>query len=279
MIAPVADAPAPPPMLHAVHDAPPPSPAVLAVEDVTLRYDGARGGVLAVAQVSLSLARGERLALVGPSGCGKSSLLRAIGGFLAPTGGRITREGGAPVTGPSPDRMMVFQEFDQLLPWRTVKGNVRFALRAARGLPRAEAEAKARAWIARVGLERFADAYPHTLSGGMKQRVAIARAFAIQPDILLMDEPFAALDALTRRQMQDELLKLCEETHATVIFVTHDIDEAIRISTRVMAMTPHPGRIAAEFASSGRGASVLEREIREAVNLGRLAEPAGEAAR
>ena len=270
-------------MLRPVSDRERPASPVLTVEGVSLRYDGARGTVVAVENVSLSMASGERLALVGPSGCGKSSLLRAIGGFLAPSAGRITLEGGAPISAPSPDRMTVFQEFDQLLPWRTVAGNVRFAVRAARGLARAEADAKARDWIARVGLAGFADAYPHTLSGGMKQRVAIARAFAIQPDILLMDEPFAALDAMTRRQMQDELLRLCEETRATVIFVTHDIDEAIRISTGVLAMTPHPGRIAAEFASGGIGlaasvSAALEEDIRRVVHQGRLPEAASEAA-
>jgi NitT/TauT family transport system ATP-binding protein len=264
-------------VLRPVHDELTAATPVLSVEDLTLRYDGAHGPVLAVERASLSVTRGERLALVGPSGCGKSSLLRAIGGFLAPAAGRISLAGGVPVSAPSPERMMVFQEFDQLLPWRTVAGNVRFALQAARGLARAPAAEKAHDWITRVGLAKFADAYPHMLSGGMKQRVAIARAFAIQPDILLMDEPFAALDAMTRRQMQDELLKLCEETRATVVFVTHDIDEAIRISTRVLAMTPHPGRIAAEFATGEAGAAELEREIRHAVHQGRGWEPVSEA--
>jgi NitT/TauT family transport system ATP-binding protein len=252
--------------------------SVLTVEELTLRYDTARGPVTAVESASFSVARGERIALVGPSGCGKSSLLRAVGGFLTPFSGRIALEDGTTVKAPSPERMMVFQEFDQLLPWRTVLGNVRFALQAANGVKRHNAELVARLWVERVGLARFADAYPHTLSGGMKQRVAIARAFAIQPQVLLMDEPFAALDALTRRQMQDELLKLCQETQATVIFVTHDIDEAIRISTRVLAMTPHPGRIAAEFATGSAGPATLEREIRDVVHQGRSFEPVSEAA-
>ena len=254
------------------------SSPMLTVRDLTLSYESVRGPVVAVERASFSLARGERVALVGPSGCGKSSLLRAIGGFLAPSVGVVLGEDGAPVTEPSPERMTVFQEFDQLLPWRTVAGNVSFALRVARRLPRAEAGRIAGDWIGRVGLARFADAYPHTLSGGMKQRVAIARAFAIQPDILLMDEPFAALDALTRRQMQDELLRLCEETRATVIFVTHDIDEAIRISTRVLAMTPHPGRIAAEFTTAGALPAALEREISHVVHHGRVADTTSEAA-
>jgi NitT/TauT family transport system ATP-binding protein len=266
-------------MLTTVREAQHAADSVIKVDGVTLRYHTSRGPVIAVEGACFSIARGERIALVGPSGCGKSSLLRAIGGFLAPDAGRITLEDGAPVNGPSPERMMVFQEFDQLLPWRTVLGNVRFALQAANGVKRQDAETAARLWIDRVGLTRFADAYPHTLSGGMKQRVAIARAFAVQPKILLMDEPFAALDALTRRQMQDELLKLCQETSATVIFVTHDIDEAIRISTRVLAMTPHPGRIAAEFATASAGGAELERDIRDVVQQGRRFEaPAGEVA-
>ena len=144
--------------------------------------------------------------------------------------------------------MTVFQEFDQLLPWRTVLGNVRFALERGRGFERREATEIARDWLGRVGLGPFAGVYPHTLSGGMKQRVAIARAFALQPALLLMDEPFAALDAITRRHMQDELLSLCEQTGSTALFVTHGIDEALRVGTRILALTPHPGRITASFA-------------------------------
>lgn len=220
--------------------------APLAVDNVTLRYTTPAGAVTAVEDVSFTIGRGERLALLGPSGCGKSTLLRAVGGFLKPASGTI-RLNGAPVRGPGPDRMVVFQEFDQLLPWRTVAGNVEFALCRARGYSRAQAREVAAIWIGRVGLAKFADAFPHTLSGGMKQRVAIARSFAIQPAILLMDEPFAALDALSRRRMQDELLALCEETGATALFVTHAIDEAIHVGTRILVMSPHPGRVAAEY--------------------------------
>ena len=225
------------------------APAALAVDHVTLRYATSAGIVTAVEDVSFTIGTGERLALLGPSGCGKSTLLRAVGGFLKPASGEI-RLGGLPVKGPGPDRMVVFQEFDQLLPWRTVAGNIAFALRRARGLSRTEAHAVALDWAGRVGLAKFADAYPHTLSGGMKQRVAIARAFAVQPAILLMDEPFAALDALSRRRMQDELLGLCEETGATCLFVTHAIDEALHVGTRVLVLSPHPGRIAAEYEVS-----------------------------
>jgi NitT/TauT family transport system ATP-binding protein len=255
---------------------------VLSLEKVTLRYPAPGGAVTAVESISFGLMKGERLALVGPSGCGKSSLLRAIGGFLAPASGTITLSGGRLASRPDAGRMMVFQEFEQLLPWRTVLGNVTFALKAARGLGAQDAEAIARDWIGRVGLGAFAGAYPHTLSGGMKQRVAIARAFALAPEILLMDEPFAALDAITRRKMQDELLGLCEATGATVVFVTHDIEEAVRIATRIIALTPHPGRIAGEFPVAGRlangseGHEGLEDAIRAAFSRG-PAVPAQEA--
>ena len=247
------------------------APAPLVVDRVTLRYATEAGTVTAVDDVSFTIGRGERLALLGPSGCGKSTLLRAVGGFIKPAVGEI-RLHGAHVTGPGPDRMVVFQEFDQLLPWRTVSGNVEFALRRARGLSRKEAKIVAKDWIGRVGLAKFIDAFPHTLSGGMKQRVAIARAFAVQPDILLMDEPFAALDALSRRRMQDELLGLCEETGATALFVTHAIDEAVHVGTRILVMTPHPGRVAAEYfvpeAARRRGSpqfAALEADIQSKI--------------
>ncbi|WP_445679369.1 ABC transporter ATP-binding protein [Radicibacter daui] len=224
-------------------------PPLLSVTAVTVRYRSGSRDVTAVSDVSLDLAAGERLVLLGPSGCGKSTLLRAIGGFIRPATGHIELKGEA-VLGPSPERMTVFQEFDQLLPWKTVEENVAYGLRRARGLPRAEAREVARNWIGRVGLADFAHAHPHTLSGGMKQRVAIARAFAIKPRLLLLDEPFAALDALTRRRMQDELLALCEDTQVTAIFVTHGIDEAIRVGTRILTFSPHPGRIIASHKVS-----------------------------
>ena len=258
------------------------SAPVLSLEKVTLRYPAPGGAVTAAEAISFSLAKGERLALVGPSGCGKSSLLRAIGGFLVPASGSITLSGGRSAAKPDAGRMMVFQEFEQLLPWRTVLGNVTFALKAARGLSNREAKAIAGDWIARVALGAFAGAYPHTLSGGMKQRVAIARAFALAPEILLMDEPFAALDAITRRKMQDELLGLCEATGATVVFVTHDIEEAVRIATRIIALTPHPGRVAGEFPVAARpdngshAQAGLEDAIRAAFSPG-LTAPAREA--
>jgi NitT/TauT family transport system ATP-binding protein len=223
-----------------------PSPPLLVLDDVSIAYRTKDGLLTAVDRVSFTVSAGERLVLLGPSGCGKSTLLRAVGGFLKPSHGQIRLHGKA-ISRPGPDRMTVFQEFDQLLPWRSVLGNVRFALERGNGLSRSDANDVARNWLGRVGLGPFVDAYPHTLSGGMKQRVAIARAFALQPALLLMDEPFAALDALTRRHMQDELLELCEETGATALFVTHGIDEAIRVGTRILALTPHPGRLAAAF--------------------------------
>ena len=222
---------------------------LLALDHVSISYPTRDGILTAVEDVSFTLSASERLVLLGPSGCGKSTLLRTVGGFLKPSSGEIQLHGRR-IDAPGPDRMTVFQEFDQLLPWRTVLGNVRYALERGKSLPRRQAEDVARHWLGRVGLKNFVDAYPHTLSGGMKQRVAIARAFALEPALLLMDEPFAALDALTRRQMQDELLKLCEETGSTTLFVTHGIDEAIRVGTRI--------RGTARFAE-------LERQIQQSV--------------
>ena len=250
------------------------STALLELDHVSISYPTREGILTAVEDVSFAIATGERLVLLGPSGCGKSTLLRAVGGFLKPSAGQI-RMNGHRIGAPGPDRMTVFQEFDQLLPWRTVLGNVRYALERGRSLPRREADGIARRWLERVGLKNFMDAFPHTLSGGMKQRVAIARAFALEPALLLMDEPFAALDALTRRQMQDELLRLCEETGNTTLFVTHGIDEAIRVGTRILALTPHPGRLAAIFnvpvEARNRGTAAfaeLERRIQSTVFAG-----------
>ena len=225
------------------------SEPLLDVQQVTLQYKTSERVVTATHRVSFSVLAGDRFVLLGPSGCGKSTLLKAVGGYLPPSEGEITLRGKR-VTGPGPDRMMVFQEFDQLLPWKTVTENVVFPLVSAGRMSRGEAIGRARHYIDKVGLTRFADSYPHTLSGGMKQRVAIARGMAMEPEILLMDEPFAALDALTRRTMQDELLRLWDDTRFTVLFVTHSINEAIRIGTRILLLSPHPGQVRAEMNSA-----------------------------
>jgi len=217
--------------------------ALLEFRDVALRYGTADGVVTACEGIDLALGEGERLVLLGPSGCGKSSLLAAAGGFLAPSAGQVLFEG-APVTRPGPERMTVFQEFDQLLPWKRVRGNVAYPL-VLRGLRRAEAEGRADAMLAKVGLAGFEDAYPHTLSGGMKMRAAIARALAAAPRVLLMDEPFAALDAITRDHMQEELLRLWRELRFSLVFVTHSIEEALRLGSRVAVLSAHPGRVRA----------------------------------
>jgi NitT/TauT family transport system ATP-binding protein len=219
---------------------------LLDVRQVTLQYKTAASVVTATHRVSFSVLKSDRFVLLGPSGCGKSSLLKAVGGYLAPIEGEI-RLGGRAVRGPGPDRMMVFQEFDQLLPWKTVLGNVVFALNASGKLHGRQADERARHYIDKVGLNRAINAYPHTLSGGMKQRVAIARGMAMEPDILLMDEPFAALDSLTRGQMQDELLALWEDTKFTLLFVTHSINEALKIGSRILLLSAHPGRVRAEL--------------------------------
>src|SRR5476651_171256 len=242
--------------------------ALLDVSGVTLRYKTSSVVVTATEKVSFRVNRSDRFVLLGPSGCGKSTLLKAVGGYKKPGEGKM-RINGREITEPGADRMMIFQEFDQLLPWKTVLENVMFPLLMTRPLPRREAEQRARAYLEKVSLARVVDSYPHTLSGGMKQRVAIARGMAMEPDILLMDEPFAALDALTRTRMQDELLGLWDEIRFTVLFVTHSIPEAIKLGSRILLLSPHPGQVKAEINSVPRGqensdeAAALGREIHE----------------
>jgi len=223
---------------------------LLDVVGVTLQYRTAGTVVDATRGVTFSVEQSDRFVILGPSGCGKSTLLKAVAGFVAPVEGRILLNG-ATVTHPGPDRVVVFQEFDQLLPWKTVMQNITFALTASGRLPGSEAAARARHYLEKVKLSASADSFPHTLSGGMKQRVAIARAMAMEPQVLLMDEPFAALDALTRTQMQEELLQLWSDTKITILFVTHSIDEAIRIGNRILLLSAHPGTVKAEVKSSG----------------------------
>jgi NitT/TauT family transport system ATP-binding protein len=225
---------------------------VVEVRGVTLQYKTSDHLITATYRVDFNVLRSDRFVLLGPSGCGKSTLLKAIGGYMHPTEGSIHLNG-REVSRPGPDRMMVFQEFDQLLPWKTVLQNVMFPLVTSGKYERGAAREKALAVIAKVKLTKFADSYPHTLSGGMKQRVAIARGMAMEPDVLLMDEPFAALDALTRVRMQDELLTLWDEIKFTVIFVTHSIPEAVKIGNRILLLTPHPGQVKAEINSVQRG--------------------------
>jgi NitT/TauT family transport system ATP-binding protein len=215
------------------------------VRDVSLVYDTPSGQVSAVEAASFRLAASEFLCIVGPSGCGKSTLLNIIAGFLTPTAGEI-RIGGKAVTGRGMDRGVVFQDFAQLFPWRTALGNVEFGLEM-KGVAKAERERTALAQLALVKLEKFAHSYPHHLSGGMQQRVAIARALAYNPAVLLMDEPFAALDAMTRDAMQRLLAEVWRETRKTVVYVTHNVAEAVYLADRVLVMTPHPGRVKCEL--------------------------------
>jgi NitT/TauT family transport system ATP-binding protein len=242
------------------------SPLVEA-KGVTLQYKTRDHLVTATYRVDFSVLRSDRFILLGPSGCGKSTLLKAVGGYLQPTEGEI-RLKGKPVIKPGPDRMMVFQEFDQLLPWKTVLQNVMFPLVSSGKFGRRQAKERALHYINKVRLTNFANSYPHTLSGGMKQRVAIARGMAMEPDVLLMDEPFAALDALTRVRMQDELLALWDETKFTVIFVTHSIAEAVKIGNRILLMSPHPGQVKAELNSVPRGAeaSIAATELQNRIH-------------
>ena len=220
--------------------------ALLEVNGVTLQYKTPRHLVTATYQVDFTVHQSDRYVILVPSGCGKSTLLKAVGGFMSPVEGSI-RIRGHEVDVPGPDRMMVFQEFEQLMPWKTVYQNVLFPMKVTKKFTPAEAKARAKAVIEKVKLTEFQDVYPHMLSGGMKMRVAIARAMALEPDILLMDEPFAALDALTRRTMQQELLSLWDQLRFTVLFVTHSIEEAIIVGSRILVLSPHPGRVRAEL--------------------------------
>lgn len=191
--------------------------------------------------LNLTIEPGELLTIVGPSGCGKSTVLDLVSGLTSPTSGQVLA-GGQVITEPGPDRSVVFQQYT-LLPWRTALGNVEFALEAVGGLSRRDRNARAREVLDLVGLGEFAGRYPHELSGGMKQRVAIARSLSYQPDVLLMDEPFGALDAQTRERLQEELVQIWRATGTTIVFITHDIEEAVFLGQRVAVMSNRPGRI------------------------------------
>jgi NitT/TauT family transport system ATP-binding protein len=218
------------------------APVKVAVREVSVTFAGQGGTVVALDRVSLGVAAGEFVCLVGPSGSGKSTLLRVLAGLLPQTSGEVCIEAERP---DAPLTAMVFQEH-ALLPWRTVLANVAFGLEN-RGVPRPAREARAREMLAMVGLTRFAGHYPHQLSGGMKQRVGIARALASDAEVLLMDEPFAALDAQTRTLMQEELLRIWATLAKTVIYVTHSLEEALVLGDRVVLMTARPGRVSQVF--------------------------------
>ncbi len=217
------------------------------MDEPAVRIEGLRkafrsGGreLVALDGIDLTVDPGELVCLLGPSGCGKSTLLNAIAGFAPPTAGALSANG-RPVTGPGPDRGMVFQEY-ALFPWMTVEANVAFGLEL-KGLARAGIRARVEELLRQLGLWEFRDRFPKDLSGGMRQRVAIARVLAIDPPMLLMDEPFGALDALTRRNLQDELLRIWATLRKTIVFVTHGIEEAIYLADRVVVMTYRPGRV------------------------------------
>jgi NitT/TauT family transport system ATP-binding protein len=215
------------------------------IRDVTLTYNTPGGKVPGVKDVNFNIAASEFLCIVGPSGCGKSTLLNIIAGFLAPAAGEILI-GGKKVDGHGMDRGVVFQDFAQLFPWRTALGNVSFGLEM-KGVGRDERDKIAREQLRLVKLDKFCNSFPHHLSGGMQQRVAIARALAYNPSVLLMDEPFAALDAMTRDDMQQLLADVWRETRKTVIYVTHNVAEAVYLADRVIVMSPHPGTVKAEI--------------------------------
>jgi len=216
-------------------------PVVLTVGSVGRVFDSPQGDpIIALSKIEFAVHHREFISVIGPSGCGKSTLIRIVAGLDACTDGAVLLDG-HPVVGPGSDRGMVFQSYT-LFPWLTVRRNVMFGP-SMKGVPRAQSEQQANEWLRVVGLSNFADHYPNQLSGGMKQRVAIARALANQPRILLMDEPFGALDAQTRCNMQAHLLQICASVDVTVMFITHDLDEAIYLSDRILVLGAHPGRV------------------------------------
>ena len=215
-------------------------PVTLEVRSLHKEFDGSDGPVTALKNINFKTHQREFVCVIGPSGCGKSTLIRILAGLESASSGEVLLDG-KPVHGPGPDRDMVFQGYT-LFPWLSVKKNVMFGLRES-GAPKARAESEAMQWIDLVGLSRFADHYPHQLSGGMKQRVAIARALANQPRILLMDEPFGALDAQTRAKMQSYLMDIWQHIDITVLFITHDLDEAVYLADRILVLKAHPGEV------------------------------------
>ena len=244
--------------------------ASIRIAGVQKRFETPGREVVALKDIDLDIATGEFVCLLGPSGCGKSTLLNAIAGFAPPSAGTITVDGRR-VTGPGPDRGMVFQEY-ALFPWMTVEANVAFGLEI-KGMPKAQRVERVAALLAMLGLSDFADRFPKDLSGGMRQRVAIARVLAIDSPILLMDEPFGALDALTRRSLQDELIRIWSQFRKTIVFVTHSIEESIYLADRIVVMTYRPGTVKRDIRvtmprprdASAAEFNALKREIGELV--------------
>lgn len=249
----------------------PPQPELI-IRDLYKSFPGKRGSVLALKNINLTLDRNEFVCVVGASGCGKSTLLNLIAGLEAPTSGEILLEG-EPIEGPGANRGMVFQNYT-LYPWLTVAQNVEFGMKMQK-IPSAERQQRLKYYLEIVGLTRFADALPGTLSGGMKQRVAIARALANEPDILLMDEPFGALDAQTKEILQEFMLQLWRQTQKTVLMVTHDVEEAVFLSQRIYVLSSHPGAVKAEVRLgfddqrdlSIKGTEAFQRKRQEVLHL------------
>jgi len=242
-------------------------PVKLQIRDLTATYRTGQGTVTALEGIDLDVYEGEKVVILGPSGCGKSTLLKIIAGFEPAARGSL-RVDGRPVVRPGPDRAFVFQEFDQLFPCQTVAGNLAFALRVALGITGAAAERQIAEILELVGLSRWAGLYPHQLSGGMKMRVAIARALILRPSVLLMDEPFAALDAQSRSALQAEVNRMQAETRQTLLFVTHSIEEAMVIGDRIVVLSAGPGRVKQILEPSVTGLTLLERP--EGAELRRL---------
>ena len=215
-------------------------PGFVRFDGVSVRYGEGAGAVLALERADLAFAQGDFVCIVGPSGCGKTTMLQTLAGFLRPTGGTVSLDG-RPVEGPAPERGVVFQQ-PTLFPWMTVAANAGFGPRM-RGENPAQAKERVEYWLRTTGLWEFRDRYPYELSGGMQQRLAIARALCNEPKVLLMDEPFGALDALTREHMQEELHAVWRRTGMTVVFITHSVEEAVYLGTEVVVMSPRPGRI------------------------------------
>ncbi|MBI3976173.1 MAG: ABC transporter ATP-binding protein [Armatimonadetes bacterium] len=246
----------------------------LVIRDLSKIYYGIYTGqdVAAIEDVSLEIGKGEFVAILGPSGCGKTTLLNMVAGFIPPTQGEILLNGRR-IQGPGPDRGVVFQSF-ALFPWKTVMDNVAFGLKM-RGVSKEERERVAREYVALVGLEGFEYRYPHELSGGMQQRVGVARVLANKPDLLLMDEPFASVDAQTRMTLQEELTRIWEDRQPTILFVTHDVEEAVFLANRVVVLSPRPGRVRETVEVSLRRPRTWQRLIEDLEYKGLVARVLG----